>query len=235
MSGFEKKFFLLSTAIIQNYFWSIFARVLFHLFCRLEVRGLEHLDGIRPPAIFASNHTHELDPVLIPPSLPLFSKFKPIIFLVREAKFYNGSKDFGLRRFIYGGVYFKLIGGFPIQSGQKNYAASLSLHHEMLREGYSVSIFPSGTISRRREDPSPKAHGGVAYLAWAAHVPVVPMNIDGIKNMTFWEFLFRQRHVIVRVGKPMYPADFIPNPIPTIEDYKHGAQVILDSIEKLSQ
>lgn len=235
MSDFEKKLFLLSTTVIQSYLWSPFARILFTLFCHFKVRGIEHLSGLTSPAIFAVNHTHELDSISIPPSLPFLSRFHPIIFLVREAKFYNGSKDFGWRRFIYGGVYFKLVGGFPIQSGKKNYALSLSLHQKMLEEGYSVSIFPSGTISRRREDPPPKAHGGVAYLSRATNVPVIPMHIGGIKNMSFWEFISRRRHLTVRLGKPLYPSDFMTNQNPTVDDYKQGAQKILNTIENLAQ
>ena len=153
------KFFYISPLILQKLIW-IPTRIALFLFGHLDVKGTENLKGIHSNVIFAANHTSELDPILLPASLPFFSHFSPIFYASRENKFYNTS---GWRQHFYGGFFFKLWGAHSVYSGFGDYSKALENHMDLLAHGKNVFVFPEGQIT---PDGSIKeAHGGIGYLA----------------------------------------------------------------------
>jgi 1-acyl-sn-glycerol-3-phosphate acyltransferase len=233
MSKFERAFFSFTTVIIQSIFWCLFAKPFFGFFYRMKVVGLEELSGLTTPVIFAANHISEPDPILLPPSLQFFSKLKPIFFVVREPKYYRNPEIFKLKRHFYWGPLFKLIGGFPIVPGQHNYAVSLQTHLEVLRDGQgSVCIFPEGRVTKTGRIQ--EAHGGVGYLAQSAWVPVVPVAISGVYEMTLLEFFLRKRTLTITFGKPILPEELFSSKEPlVVESYQAAARTILGRIAAL--
>ncbi|HEY4508626.1 MAG TPA: hypothetical protein VJJ55_03145, partial [Candidatus Paceibacterota bacterium] len=143
-------FYLYSPLVLQTALWPI-VRPLFWFFLRLKVRGLENVlpyinctrsrdicvGGGKQRAedcekqcgkrgvIFAANHSSELDPILVPASLPFLSPLMPFFYTSREQSFYKMS---GWRQFFYGGFLFKLWGSHPLRSGTGNYEESLTTH-----------------------------------------------------------------------------------------------------------
>lgn len=160
--------------------------------------GLENLRGVPPGVIFALNHASELDPIVLPASLPFLSRFSPMFYTSRERTFYDTS---GWRQIFYGGFFFKIWGAHPVLAGGRDYRASLASHIAIVRSGGSVCIFPEGG---KTDDGAPKpAHGGVAFLAAEAGAPVVPVRADGLFKITPADFFLRRRRVTLTFGAPL--------------------------------
>lgn len=185
--------------VLQHSVW-IPTRTFFSFFCRLNVQGLENLKYVESPAIFASNHVSEFDPILIPASLPFFSRFLPFFYVARQS--YLDSIR-GIRKYIYGGPFFKAWGAYPTHSGQKNYETSLQEHATILESGGNMCIFPEGKISL--DGKLGEIHGGVAYLADTREVPVIPVTISGAFGLTLRNIFDRKQQITVTFEKPIFP------------------------------
>lgn len=238
------KFFYLSPFILQTAVWPI-VRPLFRFFLYLKIVGLENVpmafaygrtqmpysQGTRiNEIIFAVNHSSELDPILVPVSLPFLSPIMPMFYTSREQAFYKTS---GWRQFFYGGFFFKLWGSHPVNTGRQNYKESLKTHIEILNNGRSVCIFPEG---RKTRDGSvgAEAHGGVAYLSYRTGAPVVPVRIKGVFKMSLGDFLFRKRAVEVVFGRPFSSSDLFPKSAPpSFEEIKTAVRRVIEAIQKL--
>lgn len=199
------------------------------LFGRLEVNTIEHLEGIKGPVIFACNHTSESDPIFVPATLPMFSRFSPIFYTSRERSFYKFS---GWRKHLYGGLLFKIGGAYPVQVGLHDYEKSLSIHIDILRDGGSICIFPEG--KKRRGNEVHAAKGGVAYLSYITGAPIVPVSIAGVFDMSFADFFLGRRHIDVTYGKPIYSHQLIHNAAPSPEEFKGIAGLVMSEVYGLS-
>ena len=187
----------LSPLILQKVIW-IPTRLILKFFVHLEIRGIENLYQIHQNVIFASNHSSELDPILLPASLPFWSRFSPIFYTSRLQSFYKNS---GWKQIIYGGTLFKLWGAHPAYSGLKDYEKSLMNHICLLSEGKNLFIFPEGRITR--DGAIQHAHGGMAYLAERCKLSIVPIGISGAYKLSMRDFLMRRRKIILTFGKPI--------------------------------
>jgi len=191
------RIYYLSPLILQKIIW-IPTRISLKFFVHLEIRGIENLESVDSNFIFASNHSSELDPILLPASLPFWSRFSPIFYTSRLQSFYQYS---GWRQFIYGGTFFKIWGAHPAYSGLKDYEKSLVNHIHLLSAGKNLLIFPEGRITR--DGLIQKAHGGMAYLAERCKRSIVPIGISGAYHISMREFLLRRRKITVTFGKPI--------------------------------
>ena len=183
--------------IIQRAAW-LPLRALFLVFMGLEVRGLENVKQLNTNAIFASNHSNDLDPLIIVSCLPWFSIYVPLIFVSREKNFYE---NLGWRKQIYGGQFFKLMGALQAYTGLNNYEKALTHHLEALECKRSVCIFPMG--KRHLDEDIHKAKGGVSYLSAKTGLPIVPIRLTRIDNVNSHVFWSRKRKLRVTFGKPI--------------------------------
>ncbi len=206
------KFFYITPLILQKLIW-LQIRLILWFFIGLEVRGLKNLKKIKGNAIFATNHSSEIDPILVPASLPFFSRFSPIFFVTLLQNEYKNS---GWRQAFYGKTFFKLWGGHPAYLGLKNYEKSLVHHIELLKDGKNLCVFPEGGIARESSSAGVStssssnngalqpARGGIGYLAETTGKPIIPVAITGVYNMSNSDFFLRRRKVVVNFGKPIY-------------------------------
>lgn len=230
------RFFYITPVILQTIIWPL-SRPLFRFFLHLEIHGFEHVKKLPPGIIFASNHVGDLDAILIPTSLPFLSRFSPIHYVSRGEKFYHWTP--GWRKYIYGDLFFKLLGSHPARMGERNYAVALETHVEILKHKKSLLIFPQGgvtdeegKVSMRGEPVTVK--GGSGYLCHATNLPVVPIYLEGCHRVSAGEFWSRKRHVKVIFGKPLYAQDLFQNQANvTPEAYKAAAQKIVTAIYAL--
>jgi len=184
--------------IIQRIAW-LPLRIIFIFFLRMEFRGIQHLRKIKTNAIFAANHTHEFDPLIIVSCLPFFSKHLPLVFVSREKEFY---KKLGWRGKIYGGFFFNLMAALQAYTGLNDYRKALKHHANALEFGKNVCIFPVG---RKHFDKDIyQAKGGVTYLTKTSGLPIIPVRITGIEHMQKNDFFMRRRKLQVTFGKPLY-------------------------------
>src|SRR3989344_3555052 len=155
--------------VLQRLAWGPL-RASMSFFCSLKIRGLENVKNIKGNMIIASNHSSELDPLLIVACLPFFSRHLPLFFTSREKDFYASM---GWKRIIYGGTFFRMMGAYRAYVGLKNYELALRHHLKFIGEGKNVCIFPSG--KRNLNGEMPKAKGGVSFLVRETQLPVIPV------------------------------------------------------------
>ncbi len=195
---------------------------LFYLFCDFKVSGLENLDELEDKdigIILASNHSSQLDPIVIGIAMRFFSNLRPLYYVSREKEFY---KDTALGRFLYGGVFFKCCGAYPAFPGHNDYAFALSYHLIFLREKRTICIFPEGKRNDGLGDVDPK--GGVGYLAEFTDSIIVPTLMKGTRNASFFKFFSGKMKISVTFRKPVYPNELEKG------EYKKNAKMVMNRV-----
>ncbi len=157
----------------------------------IKVEGLENLPK-KGPAIIAANHLSFLDSFFI----PLVVNYRKVTYLAKADYFKSWKTAW----------FFKMAGQIPTErEGGKKSEQALNTALRVLREGKLLGIYPEGTRS-----PDGKLHRGrtgVARLAVAAQVPIVPCGLVGTeqvmpKDAKLPKFFGRPK-VLVRFGKPL--------------------------------
>jgi len=214
--------------ILQTLIW-IPTRIILRFFLRLEVKGLENLEGLKKPVIFAVNHSSEWDPILVPASLPFLSPLMPMFYTSREREFYEKR---GVQSLFYGGFFFKIWGAYPVKVGVKNYERSLKEHIKLLEMGAgSLCIFPEG--GKTPDGTTKEFKGGVSFLSKRIWVPTIPTKIDGYFRMTKKDFFMRKRKVTITFGRPLTPPSlFSEEKYITPSDHKIFAEKIRHALTR---
>ena len=217
------------TYIIQTIVSTPF-RIALTFFADYRVRGLANLRdiGTSKGLIFASNHNSQIDSIVIPCSLKLFSQLSPVYFVALEQSDYQ---RFPIGRYFYGGPLFRLLGAHSFKRGARDYSVSLAKHIELLKEGRTVSIYPEGKIVPGKS--LGEAHGGVAYLARSSGAPIIPIAIIGEEDIRWWQFFLFKRKITVIFGKPI---NFEEIDEPSLEEgvrYRLAAQKIMAEVGRL--
>lgn len=161
--------------------WAL--RLIFPLFLRVRVTGLEHV----PPAgplIVAFNHTIFLDPPLLGAYIP--RRMVPI------------AKSEALSIPVLGWLI-RWYGSIPIHRGAVDRRA-LQTALAVLKRGDGLILAPEGTRSSTNTLLRPR--GGLAFIASRSNSAVLPVGISGAGQ--FWRNLTRLRRTEVglRIGPP---------------------------------
>ena len=147
------------------------ARPLTAAIARPTVIGLEHLDPIDGPVIFTPNHSSHLDTGVILCSLPVRLRHHTVVAAAADHFFDRRWKaalwSFGLA-------------SIPIERSKVNRRSS-DLAAELLDDGWSLLIYPEG--GRTPDGWGQEFHGGAAYLAKRAGVPVVPVHLRATRPL----------------------------------------------------
>jgi len=179
---------------------------------RLRVEGLGRVDWSRPH-VFVANHQSIIDVCALFRALPV-----PIRFVLKQ--------ELGNVPFI--GWYARAMGMVFIQRGNARAATrSLRAAAELLERGANLCAFPEGTRSRDGELRAFK--GGVFQAAIAAHVPVVPIAIQGSGAvLPPAGFRVRPGTIRVRIGQPIATPDH-----PHAQDRQQLAQHAREAVAAL--
>jgi len=163
------------------------------LLYRTRFRGVEHVPATG--AIIAGNHVSYLDPALLWCGGP-----RRIHFMARSALFRQRILGWALPR----------LWSFPVHRGSADRAA-IARATELLEAGELVGIFPEGTRVRHGgADALGEAHGGVAFIAMRAAVPVIPVGIAGTdRAMPPGARIPRFPRVTFWFAEPVRPEDFV--------------------------
>lgn len=227
----EEQRFLPLYKLFPTIFQALLALVMrpfFYIFGRIEVKGIENLKNIPHGVIVAPNHVSELDPLIVGSVIPFSSHLRPLFYTSRAKGQYPHS---GWRQHFYGGLLFKLLGGYPVITGIHNYEQSLAAHIKLVDEGRAVVIFPEGT--RTRDGNLREGKGGVAYLAYRTNAPIVPVAIEGVYQATIWEFLTFRRKIKISFGKPFFVMHILPSREIEVRDFHTAAQEVMKKIAEL--
>jgi 1-acyl-sn-glycerol-3-phosphate acyltransferase len=145
-------------------------------YCKpLTIKGRENLKGVKGPVIFIGNHSSHMDAYVLFWSLPERFKLRVAWGGAADRWFIKGRK--GLKKQPW---YMTLtMNVFPVQRGGGR--AALSYAEELLEKGWSLVIFPEGT--RTTTGKMGHFRHGVAILALAKNVPVVPIWLEGLRDL----------------------------------------------------
>lgn len=188
---------------------SALARRLVPLLARLDVAPGQVPAG---PCIVAVNHSSLVDPGVVLAALRLLGERRPVLLATA-----------GLWRIPVLGRLLRAEGHIPVQRGTAHAAAALDAAERELRRGRVVVIYPEGRLPRRRDsgDGAPQEfRSGVARLALATGVPVVPLGQSGSRRITSGGTLkqvagvvtapLRRPRVRVALGAPVLLTGSVP-------------------------
>jgi 1-acyl-sn-glycerol-3-phosphate acyltransferase len=165
---------------------------LLRLLFRPRIEGLENIPD-EGAAIIAGNHLSFSDHFLMPAILP-----RRITFLAKQ-EYFTGPGIKG--RLV--AAFFRSAGQIPVdRSGGKAGENALREGLGVLGRGELLGIYPEGT--RSHDGRLYKGRVGVAKMALAAQVPVIPCAMVGtFEIQPAGRVVPRIRRVTIRFGKPL--------------------------------
>jgi long-chain acyl-CoA synthetase len=156
------------------------------VFARTKVSGLENLDGVRGPVIFAANHQSHLDTPVILASLPRRWRYRIAPSMWKEyfdAHFY--PRGHSLReRWTNSAIYWLvtlLFNAFPIPQPETGARESIRYMGELVEEDLSLLIFPEG--ERTLTGEVGRFLLGVGLIASRLQLSVVPIRLKGLDRV----------------------------------------------------
>lgn len=152
--------------------WPI-AGIILRIFYKIEVRGRENLDGVKPPLIMASNHKTLLDGFIIVVSFPWLSPILPGRYMTEEFDFRSMALRIISRLRILK-LFYLLTGGFPSGRGQ-GIENAIKIPARILKNGGTVLMFPEGFLIRG--DELGYFYHGTSALALVSKAPILPVHI----------------------------------------------------------
>ena len=159
---------------------------------RPEVFGTEHLEGLEPPIIFASNHSSHADTPAILLALPRRLRSRTLV---------AAAADHFYQRKLTGAAVSLAIGAIPLER-QRPGAESLQALRAILEQGWNILAFPEG--SRSRDGRLYRGKTGLARIALDGGLPVVPIGVRGSMEVMHSDRRWPRRgHIEVRFGSPL--------------------------------
>jgi long-chain acyl-CoA synthetase len=154
---------------------------LFRTFVTLEVRGLEHLDGLEGPVLFTPNHTSHLDAPALLHALP--PEWRRRTALAAWAEYFEPAQAGLAKRLWLRSLRLLLTAGLPMVPVTQSRAFRRSLRNvgTMLDAGWNVVFFPEGERTRTAQRlPFQK---GVGIVAGSMRATVVPVRVEGLMEL----------------------------------------------------
>jgi long-chain acyl-CoA synthetase len=156
------------------------------LFAHLSVEGLEHLQELSGPVVFAANHQSHLDVPMILAALPGRWRARVAPAMAKEffkahffpAKFTWRERLTNSVNYYLAALYFN---AFPLPQREAGTRQTLSYVGELLGDGWSVLIFPEGERSTTGDVKA--FRGGIGMIGSKLEVPIVPVRIRGLDRV----------------------------------------------------
>ncbi len=158
---------------------------------RLNLSGLEHIDKKRT-TLYICNHQSWID-------IPVVNRYTHTITLSKKQ----------VRRILFVGVLIIYAG--PIIVDRDDRSSRLSSIKEIinvLKKGYSLSLFPEGT--RSSDGKLNKPNTALIKLCYKLNIPVVSSAVEGTRDILPRKRLYIKffRKVILKFNPPIYPKDY---------------------------
>src|SRR5207302_4679846 len=172
-----------------------------------RVAGVDKLNALDPPVIFAANHQSHLDTPLILSALPARWRYRvaPAMYKEHFAAHFNPEQHPLGQRLAMSAQYYLvalLFNAFPIPQQEAGVLEALRYAGELVSEGWSLLIFPEG--ERRPSSHMGEFQPGVSLLATRLQAPVVPIHLEGVDRVLPRERIIpRLVETHVTFGEPM--------------------------------
>jgi long-chain acyl-CoA synthetase len=177
------------------------------VFMDMRVSGLEHLETLQGPVIFAANHQSHFDGPAILQALPPRWRYRVAPAMAKEffkAHFY--PEQHPLKARVTNGANYYLaalfFNAFPLPQRETGTRQTLRYIGQLIEEGFSVLIFPEG--KRTEHGEINRFQAGVAMIGARLQVPVVPVRLEGLDRVLHLHAKFPTRGPVhVRFGAPI--------------------------------
>ena len=186
------------------------------VFSRRRTFGLENLEPVRGPVIFASNHLSVADNPAVLLALPWRWRLRLATAASREVMHDRGRVQSFFAALISNGFHFSQRGSVR---------SSLDFCNKLASEGWSLLYFPEGI---RSDDGSIRVFKpGIGLLASSLGIPVVPVHLKGTDSVLPKDGNYPRRgRIEVRFGPPVL--------IAAGSDYTTAAGEIREAVAALS-
>lgn len=156
------------------------------IFASMTVSGLEHLEKISGPVIFAANHQSHFDGPVILDALPPRWRYRVAPAMMKE--FFNAHYDparYGRKAWFTSSLNYYLsalfFNAFPLTQSGAGTRQTLRYIGDLIGHGYSILIFPEGRRTEAGEIA--RFQPGVGMIAARLGVPVIPVRLDGLEHV----------------------------------------------------
>ncbi len=187
-----------------------------------RVRGLENLRGLRPPFLLAANHSSHLDTPAILLALPPRLRRRTLVAAAADY-FFDGPWK--------GALVALAVGAIAVER-ERPPRQSMRLVRRLLQEGWNLVVFPEG--GRSADGRLHRGKRGIAHLAAAAGVPVVPVGVVGtfaaLPTGYHWP---RRSQLEIRFGVPLFRGG-ADRPQPGPAGLRSATEGIMASIQALT-
>jgi long-chain acyl-CoA synthetase len=171
------------------------------------VRGLDHLDRLQGPVIFAANHQSHFDTPVILDALPARWRYRVAPAMAKEffkAHFY--PDQFSRKAYAQNSANYYLaslfFNAFPLPQRETGTRQTLRYIGELISRGYSILIYPEGRRTQKGEIA--RFQPGAAMIAARLEIPVVPVRLEGLERILHQSWKFPRRgQARVTFGAPM--------------------------------
>lgn len=161
-----------------------------------EVQGLDRLDHVDGPLIFAANHHSHLDTGVLLSALP--ARFRNRTFVVAAADYFFANR-------LTSATSALTLNAIPFERTRVG-RRSADQAAELLADEWNMVIFPEG--GRSPDGWGQDFKPGAAYLAQRCDVPVVPVHLLGVDRLLpKGATRLKRGQTVVTFGAPMEIAD----------------------------
>jgi long-chain acyl-CoA synthetase len=187
--------------IARRIFLPGFLLPLARVFAHVRRAGIENLENLEPPVVFASNHQSYMDVVAILIALPARWRYRVAPAMRKEffEEHFHGRSFTNSLNYYLAALFFN---AFPIPQREPGALATLRYMGELANDKWCVLIFPEGRMTRHGEIAP--FQPGVGMIGAKLGVPVVPIRIEGMDRVlhSSWK-MARMGHVRVAFGRPL--------------------------------
>jgi 1-acyl-sn-glycerol-3-phosphate acyltransferase len=156
--------------------------------------GLDRLEGVEGPVIFAGNHHSHLDTFLMLSAIP--TRFRRKAIIAAGADYWFDKKWKAVLSAL-------AIGAIPIER-KKVSRTSSDLSLKVLRDGHNLIIFPEG--GRSNDGWAGEFKPGAAFLSTRSGAPIVPVHLFGTDAiLPKGQNLPKRGQTVVTFGLPIVP------------------------------
>ena len=178
------------------------------VFAWVKTEGLEHLEGLEGPVVFAANHQSHMDTPVILMALPRRWRYRTAVAMAKEfftAHFHPAGQP--LSRRVTNGLNYYLsslfFNAFPIPQREAGTRHTLRYIGQLFGEGQSLLIFPEGKRTMAGEINEFRA--GIGMIGARLGVPVIPVRLEGADRLLHQKARFpTPGRVVVRFGPPIH-------------------------------
>ena len=177
------------------------------IWMKLEVRGLENLDGLDHPVIFAPNHQSHIDTPAVLQALPNRWRYRVAPAMAKEwFKAHFFPAQYSLRERVPNSLSYYVASlfynCFPIPQYEAGARQTVRYIGTMFETKHSILIFPEG--KRTDWGEIGPFRPGIGLIASKLGVPVVPVRIEGLDKVLSLRASWPTRGPArITFGKPM--------------------------------